>query len=397
MNWMSDTKSYPGIFSVKEAIQQSLLPNTKSGKRLTRLIRKGADIITNICEHSSLPKCVMSFDDFLDKSPQWNSHESSTTIFNQVHPDGGQVLPFLRLQTEGSDLCYLIQSSNALYYHLTLRKVRGEEQIRPFNLNNARHIRDIYTNELSCKHVFIGFGGNTLKTIKDILRMSNSNVCDEHHMVETHFSKYSTAEGLFHSLQAMIKSGGPGIVDIQIFDEFTTKDHTPKFTGAFSSKASEKYKGKHTLLLVGVRRSTEDESPNEGGYFGLFQNTWSNRPIWVEIGFDLLQSMECEFHFISNKLSFDKEFESPSDYALSDIQSMSSLPLPPSVSITICERTGGTARGMGENNEENDDSKSEGDLGSSDSIIADAGHRTMDYSRYFNFDVPNDGMIYVIE
>eukprot|EP00978_Attheya_sp_CCMP212_P041578 scaffold240247_cov62-Attheya_sp.AAC.2 len=216
-------------------------------------------------------------------------------------------------------------------------------------------------------------------------------------MVDSQSSIFITAEGLFHCLQERLKRNRPGIVDIQIFDEFTAKDHKPKFTGAFSSKTREKYKGKYTLLLVGVRRSTKDESPNGGGYFGLFQNTWSNRPIWVEIGFDLLQSMECEFHFISNKLPFDKEFESPSDSALSDIQSMSSSPLPPSASITICERTGGTARGMGENNEEYDDSKIEGDLGSSDSIIADAGHRTVDYSRYFNFDVPNDGKIYVIE
>jgi hypothetical protein len=63
-------------------------------------------------------------------------------------------------------------------------------------------------------------------------------------------------------------------------------------------------------LLIGVRKRMEGDTEDGGGFYGLFQNTWKNRPLWIEIGFDLLQSMKCQFLSISDELSFEKEFDS---------------------------------------------------------------------------------------
>jgi hypothetical protein len=80
-----------------------------------------------------------------------------------MHEKEGQVEPFIRLQEEGSDLCYLMQSSNALYYHLRLRMVLGDEKIKPFNLNNARHIRDVYARLTRCDSLHIKEGRGEAK------------------------------------------------------------------------------------------------------------------------------------------------------------------------------------------------------------------------------------------
>jgi hypothetical protein len=238
----------------------------------------------------------------------------------------------------------------------------------------------------------MGFGGNTLETIKEVIQLSNPNA-NKDTMLVSQGSTYVSAEGLFICLNDMLKRAGPGIVNIETFDEFNEKRQA-KFTGEFSTKTSEKRKGKHALLLVGVRRSTGDDSPNGGGYFGLFQNSWGNRSIFVEIGFDLLMSMKCIFHFINDELLFDNEFNGHNDNdEPSESHSMSSSPVPPSASITICERTGGTLSGMDETDEEDDDSESEGDLCSSNRTISGVTQHNMDLSSYFDYEPPPDGMI----
>jgi hypothetical protein len=238
----------------------------------------------------------------------------------------------------------------------------------------------------------MGFGGNTLETIKEVIQLSNPTV-QEDAMLVSQGSTYLSAELLFGCLRDMLKSAGPGIVDIKIFDEIKKKGQA-KFTGEFSKKTRGKGIVKHALLLVGVRRSAGDEFPDGGGYFGLFQNSWENRSIFVEIGFDLLMSMKCIFHFINDKLLFDNEFNGHNDNdEPSESHSMSSSPVPPSASITICERTGGTLSGMDETDEEDDESESEGDLCSSNRTVSGGTQHSMDFSSYFDYEPPPDGMI----
>jgi hypothetical protein len=371
-----------GLHSPQEAVLESLEEDTKCGQRPSRLIRKGGDVITRSCERAKLPKCMTTFEEYLTKRPLWKSTTTSTTIFNQVHNEGKVVQPFIRLQLEEeSDLCYLIQSSNTLFYYLTMRNLRGDETIQPFKLNNARHIRDIYSSDVSCKHVFVAFGGTAMDTLTDILQLSNAGGEREDMLAKISTGTYDL-DFLFTILEDLLKTHGPAIVDIRVFDEFQKKD-SDKFAGDFSGKAVTKGNGKHTLSLIGVRKSTKDDTKDGGGYYGVFQNTWKNSPIWDEIGFDLLESMECHFHFISAKLRFEKEFDS--DGSSPDEFAQSSMPPP---EFTVCERCPGTATAMGLG-----DSDHEG--GDSDDELGEVIRHTMPSSFDFN-PVYDQNTIYLI-
>jgi hypothetical protein len=369
--------------SKEEAVLASLKNDTPCGKRLARLIHKGGDVITTSCCRDTIPDCVKTFEEYLSTRPLWNNSTTSTTIFNQTHQEG-QVKPFIRLQEKGSDLCYLIQSSNALYYHLRLRMVRGEGKMKAINLNNARHIRDIYTAELSCKHVFVAFGGHATGTLKDILELGNVGVERDDMLLTLCWQICSNdSDAVFVSLKHMLKTYGPAIVDIPVFEEFQLADRD-KFAGDISGKTKLKRLRKHTLLLIGVRKRVEDDTNDGGGYYGLFQNTWKNCPLWIEIGFDLLKSVECCFSFISDQLSFENEFDSGDIHQ--DMFSQSSMSPP---AFTVCEErlATATAMGHGDNNHESDDTDHES---------GDAKRHTMPSS--FNFNPENEeGVFYVIE
>jgi hypothetical protein len=334
-----------GLQSPEEAVRASLKDGTKCGKRLARLIYKGGDFLTRVCDRDALPSSVATFAEYLETRVIWKSSETSTTIFNQLH-ENGQVEPFIRLQEEGSDLCYLIQSSNAVYYHLKLRMVRGDKSITPFNLNNARHIRDLYAADLSCKHVFVAFGGQVTDTLKDILQLGNPETAKE--MLWT-YPCLDPIAPLISIIESRLKTSGPAIANICVFDEFQQADRAI-FAGVYKEKSKVTFSGKHTLLLIGVRQSTDDDKEDGGGYYGLFQNTWKNRPLWVEIGFDLLESMKCKFSFINYELCFEKEFDSYEGEPY--VFSQSSMPPP---EFTVCEKVPAATIGHGDNDRESDD------------------------------------------
>jgi hypothetical protein len=329
-----------GMSTPQAAILASLklgkAKDTASGNRLARLMHKGGDVVIKECNRSELNACIQTYDEFLKDNPVWAS-DSSETVFKHG------VQPFIRLQEPDSDLCYLIQDSNALNYHLQLRQLRakgGDQKTSKVVLNNARHIRDILAPDLSCKHVYVGGGSDCVEILRDIVELGTVNVLPREQMLHYVFVYKSTAgedreedaAQLYRSLAKGIKIQGGAIFDLPIFNEFEEKGAW-KHAGEFSSKTA---KGtKHTLLLVGVRKATNEHGKcNGGGYFALFQNTWKNRPIWTEIGFDLLQSMQypmksqkVRFYFINHQVNFDKEFDTADDRAAVLAQSSSPAPI----------------------------------------------------------------------
>lgn len=277
-------------------------------------------------------------------------------------------------------MCYMIQTSNGLYYHLMLRFIRGDTNIKPFNLNNGRYTRDVCTDEMSCMHAFCGCGTITTEYIKDVLQLLNPGFPREEMLRTIDFMMMTSAQAGFEALNKAVKRYAPGFIDIEVFDELLEKTPFPKLTGDFSEKIRNKSTGKHTLLLVGVREKTADDIPDGGGYFGIFQNTWKNRPIWLELGFDLLRSMGGIVYFINDELPFDNQ--RPPDIDYSEVLAMSSMSSPPP--FAICERVGG---------DHEEDSETGGDSSDIETPSVDVCH---ELPSAFQFDPPTDG-IYIIE
>lgn len=356
-----------GLSTPKEAMLASLETDTPCGIRLGRLIHKGGDVITETCNRNQLDPCILTYDEFVEQNPVWSN--TGTSIFKREAPGGRRVEPFIRMQIENSDLCYLIQGSNATNYHLQKKALRGDGSIDSVRLNNARHIRNVYTPEQSCKHVYVGRGASVEETLLVVLRQGNPGIsesCFFHREKTNGFTGLRAAGELYDSLCRHMKSSGPALFDIKSFKEFEARRATTH-SGHFSTKTAKD--GKHTLLLVDVRKSTKGDTSDEGGYYALFQNTWKNRPIWVEMGFDLLLSMTGTFLFIENDLPFDGDFEAAD--VREDVLAMSSSPAP----IAVCRYA-------------NDDpaQKSEEDgLDAENAVVGAAGVERTRVCRHFTF------------
>ena len=122
---------YNGFKSPIDAMKKSLSDATECGKRLGQLIQKGGDIIVVEKElYDVSNSCIKTYDEFVERNPVWQN--SSTSIFRErretiAAAEGGlqqrhrRVEPFLMLQTGTSDLCYIVQASTGIYYHLQMR------------------------------------------------------------------------------------------------------------------------------------------------------------------------------------------------------------------------------------------------------------------------------------
>ncbi|KAL3919318.1 MAG: hypothetical protein SGILL_003813, partial [Bacillariaceae sp.] len=227
-----------GYKSTMDALKKSLEKETPCGIRLGRLIRKGGDVTTEMCNREELDECIQTYDEFLTQNVAWK--DSETSVFRQTDGGSDRVDPFLRLQAEASDLCYMLQASNCLDYVMQKRALEGAS-IEPKRLNNAKFIRNHYTNEQFCKHIYAGKGHASDEMLRDILEICNPGVARDQVLFYLPFQKFKhesdgeAAARLYSEVGTRLKGYGPGILGMPMFEELKRKG-AAKHAGDFSTK-----------------------------------------------------------------------------------------------------------------------------------------------------------------
>jgi len=234
---------------------------------------------------------------FLKKHPEWRDDENALSIFTMTTDFGGQMLPFIRFQTNSSMVCFLISAANAILYYMILTTgTKRDEAVVQYGLNIGRFMRNNFTNEQVYEMVFHRNGGYPQQILESLLVHSTNKLhphkpkTSEYHL-ETMYLQgdVRATAAVFFAVSAHLVTYGPLLVcDFRTFPKYTDTSITT-FHGEWHDwKDPDAEKDVyHALLITGVRR-TKDGSM--GGAVFQMQDSLPGRP-FVNIGLDLIRSM----------------------------------------------------------------------------------------------------------
>jgi len=315
-------QNYPNNWDKKmmEAMQSGSVMNNA----IQSFIRPGGDRKSPDSGHYQL---------FLRKSDtQWCDTDTDNGIFSifaYTNDFKNQLLPFVRLQTIESIVCWCLSACNAILYFMQITTgTNHEEAIRQYGINLGRFMRNNFTEEEIFRTIFNQNGGYPQDFLE---RLLSSNTVTGKVMPVDIFMAGGPAYVFTHVVLLLKKSGSIVVSNFRVFPGYYENLEQTQFCGDWNDLKGLNENGHHSFLITGVHKTTDGSC---GGIIFQVQDTLPGRP-FVNIGLDLLHSMNVTYNRINE--TCDVVFKGTSNENCFDDLDLYATPTSGSVSLKSAE------------------------------------------------------------
>ena len=277
-------KVHSDVDIVKKKLELAMDPTAGEGKRLSAIMAKAGDTF-----YKTVPAGVQTFGDFLDKCPQWKCPSDNKIIINLFEDADckATIKPFYRVQL--SSLCYLHAVVLLKWYlvHIHYRNLDKHPMI-----DIAKYIRNEFSSEELCRHVFWEAGGSSVKMVDRLIRAHDGSEPETYsygngHLRSVGCDRWNVFAGL---ISEALRCYGPALVsNFTVTDTFLDLDissHSGPITEPIDNTR------KHAMLLVGVRIDKDDKA------WFLLQNWWKEKQ-FVEVDYQWFLDSGAAITFVT--------------------------------------------------------------------------------------------------
>ena len=271
-NVFNFSASVPNAVVRKNIISSLLRPPESPEEDFSRLSRARLMRLfapeSNFVSSNSIPSNVLSYESFLRCVPAWLKPDAY--VFHQ--DESGKWRVQLRQRVQESGLCYMHAPVVMQSYLISWNSRNAKHPPECEMLDMRRYILSYFSSKELNKHIVTDDGGSSFDYLKKILEQG---------------SKVFHVESADDISASLMEQYGPGLVfQFQVFPEF----QLPGRLTYLEESEEEKYVGRHSMLLIGVRMEGNQK-------VFLLQNWWRNKQ-FVEVSCRYLKACDARVAFV---------------------------------------------------------------------------------------------------